>query len=553
MAPAAHVYKSYVPSVAGEEGPCPELLIESSSSPEPVAAWVVEYALTLAREGASVVVNDLGGARDGTGAGHNMADQVVQEIKDAGGRAVANYDSVAEPEGGENIVKTAIEEFGKIDGIVSNAGILRDGTFHKMRVRELGFRAQGPPYGGYNVIRAAWPHFREQSYGRIVVATSTSGLFGNFGQANYSAAKLGLVGLIKHAGPGRRQVQHQGQCAGAHRRDPHDRGHPAAPSLQEAHPGVRRPGGRLPVHRRGAGPASVFIVGGGKVQRAACSRTRASPSTMSRASTTSPPSGRRSTTCRPPSTLPSSSAERDRVVGRHAGASMIRVHGLSTCSARSSIGVPASSASLNSSGNRKVCNGIGARSPTGWRGGYVPAMNLVRRGELPWTRLDDLHRRILDELLRDATSRRARTTSTTSTAHMASVGSVAGRRGRSVPGYKERFTITTLSNGNVSLLTEMAKHAGLPWDCVLSAEIFGHYKPDREAYLGCAQILDVAPEETMLVAPIPVTCEPPAMPDCAPPTSTGRWNGDNRGAIGCRSNPTNSTSPQRTSWNGEKL
>lgn len=91
-----------------------------------------EYALTLAREGASVVVNDLGGARDGTGAGHNMADQVVAEIKEAGGRAVANYDSVAEPEGGENIVKTALEEFGKIDGIVSNAGILRDGTFHKM-------------------------------------------------------------------------------------------------------------------------------------------------------------------------------------------------------------------------------------------------------------------------------------------------------------------------------------------------------------------------------------------------------------------------------------
>jgi NAD(P)-dependent dehydrogenase (short-subunit alcohol dehydrogenase family) len=155
-----------------------------------------EYALTLAREGACVVVNDLGGARDGTGAGHNMADQVVDEIKAAGGRAVANYDSVAEPEGGENIVKTAIEAFGKIDGVVSNAGILRDGTFHKMTYQNWDAVLKVHLYGGYNVIRAAWPHFREQSFGRIVVATSTSGLFGNFGQANYGAAKLGLVGLI---------------------------------------------------------------------------------------------------------------------------------------------------------------------------------------------------------------------------------------------------------------------------------------------------------------------------------------------------------------------
>ena len=155
-----------------------------------------EYALTLAREGACVVVNDLGGARDGTGAGHNMADQVVEEIKAAGGRAVANYDSVAEPEGGENIVKTALEAFGKIDGVISNAGILRDGTFHKMTAEQWDIVLKVHLYGGYNVIRAAWPHFREQSFGRVVVATSTSGLFGNFGQANYGAAKLGLVGLI---------------------------------------------------------------------------------------------------------------------------------------------------------------------------------------------------------------------------------------------------------------------------------------------------------------------------------------------------------------------
>jgi NAD(P)-dependent dehydrogenase (short-subunit alcohol dehydrogenase family) len=155
-----------------------------------------EYALTLAAEGASVVVNDLGGARDGTGGGSAMADEVVAEIKDAGGRAAANYDSVATAEGAAGIIKTALDEFGAIHGVVSNAGILRDGTFHKMTDANFDAVVQVHLYGGYNVIRAAWPHFREQSYGRVVVATSTSGLFGNFGQANYGAAKLGLVGLI---------------------------------------------------------------------------------------------------------------------------------------------------------------------------------------------------------------------------------------------------------------------------------------------------------------------------------------------------------------------
>jgi NAD(P)-dependent dehydrogenase (short-subunit alcohol dehydrogenase family) len=155
-----------------------------------------EYALTLAREGANVVVNDLGGSRDGTGGGSAMADKVVAEIRDAGGRAVANYDSVAEADGAANIIKTALDEFGAVHGVVSNAGILRDGTFHKMTSESWDAVLKVHLYGGYNVIRAAWPHFREQSYGRVVVATSTSGLFGNFGQTNYGAAKLGLVGLI---------------------------------------------------------------------------------------------------------------------------------------------------------------------------------------------------------------------------------------------------------------------------------------------------------------------------------------------------------------------
>ena len=125
-----------------------------------------------------------------------MADKVVAEIRDAGGRAVANYDSVAEADGAANIIKTALDEFGAVHGVVSNAGILRDGTFHKMTSENWDAVLKVHLYGGYNVIRAAWPHFREQSYGRVVVATSTSGLFGNFGQTNYGAAKLGLVGLI---------------------------------------------------------------------------------------------------------------------------------------------------------------------------------------------------------------------------------------------------------------------------------------------------------------------------------------------------------------------
>ena len=154
-----------------------------------------EYALALAREGAKVVVNDLGGARDGSGAGHNMADSVVEEIKAAGGIAVANYDSVATEEGGKAIVETALSEFGAIHGVINNAGILRDVSFGKMTSDAWDAVLKVHLYGAYNVSHAAWPHFREQKYGRIAMATSTSGIYGNFGQANYGAAKLGLVGL----------------------------------------------------------------------------------------------------------------------------------------------------------------------------------------------------------------------------------------------------------------------------------------------------------------------------------------------------------------------
>ena len=155
-----------------------------------------EYALALAAHGARVVVNDLGGSRDGIGTGSSMADEVVAEIQAAGGEAVANYDSVATAEGARAIVATALESFGAVHGVVSNAGILRDSAFHKMTDAEWDAVLQVHLYGGYYISQACWPHFREQAYGRIVVATSNTGLYGNFGQANYGAAKLGLVGLI---------------------------------------------------------------------------------------------------------------------------------------------------------------------------------------------------------------------------------------------------------------------------------------------------------------------------------------------------------------------
>jgi len=228
-----------------------------------------EYALTLAAEGASVIVNDLGGARDGTGAGHNMADEVVKEIKDAGGRAAANYDSVAEPEGAENIIKTALDEFGAVHGVVSNAGILRDGTFHKMTSENWDAVLKVHLYGGYNVLRAAWPHFREQSYGRVVVATSTSGLFGNFGQTNYGAAKLGLVGLINTlALEGAKYNIHANAVAPiAATRMTQDILPPEV--FEKLTPEYVAPVVAYLCTEENPNNGSVFVVGGGKVQRVA--------------------------------------------------------------------------------------------------------------------------------------------------------------------------------------------------------------------------------------------------------------------------------------------
>jgi NAD(P)-dependent dehydrogenase (short-subunit alcohol dehydrogenase family) len=157
-----------------------------------------EHALALAKAGAAVVVNDLGGSRDGTGAGSNMADEVVSEIKAAGGEAVANYDTVATVEGANNIVKTALDSFEKLDIVVNNAGILRDKSFAKMDEDMWDIVISVHLRGTYCVTHAAYDHMKERGQGGVIINTSsTSGLTGNFGQCNYGAAKAGIAGLTR--------------------------------------------------------------------------------------------------------------------------------------------------------------------------------------------------------------------------------------------------------------------------------------------------------------------------------------------------------------------
>ena len=155
-----------------------------------------EIALLCAAEGAKVVVNDPGGAADGGGSSAAPAEEVVEEIKKRGGTAVANFESVAEAIPASRIVKTATDHFGRLDGVVNNAGILRDKSFTKLEVADwdkvLGVHLTGTFY----CCKAVWAGMRERNYGRIVLTTSSSGLFGNFGQANYGAAKAGMVGLM---------------------------------------------------------------------------------------------------------------------------------------------------------------------------------------------------------------------------------------------------------------------------------------------------------------------------------------------------------------------
>src|SRR5436309_9267386 len=156
-----------------------------------------EIALLMARQGALVVVNDYGGTESGTGGGHVPADEVVSEITRSGGQAVANYDSVASMAGGQAIVRTAVDAFGRIDIVVNNAGILRDRMIFNMTEEEWDAVIDTHLKGSFAVTRAAAPLMREQKWGRFLNMTSTSGLVGNVGQANYAAAKMGIVGLTR--------------------------------------------------------------------------------------------------------------------------------------------------------------------------------------------------------------------------------------------------------------------------------------------------------------------------------------------------------------------
>jgi len=156
-----------------------------------------EHALLLARRGAKVVVNDVGGSVAGTGASTTAAEAVVKEIKAAGGEAIANASSVTDYAAVEAMVEQARALWGKVDILVNNAGILRDKSFSKMDLEDFRSVIDVHLMGSVHCTKAVWNHMKEQSYGRIVMTTSSSGLYGNFGQANYSAAKLALVGLMQ--------------------------------------------------------------------------------------------------------------------------------------------------------------------------------------------------------------------------------------------------------------------------------------------------------------------------------------------------------------------
>ncbi len=156
-----------------------------------------QHALALAKRGAKVVVNDLGGALDGTGGSTSAAQKVVDEIRAAGGEAIANGASVTDFEAVQALVQQAIDTWGRVDILVSNAGILRDKTFAKMDIADFRAVLDVHLMGAVHLCKAAWPHMVAQKYGRIVLTTSSSGLYGNFGQSNYGAAKLALVGLMQ--------------------------------------------------------------------------------------------------------------------------------------------------------------------------------------------------------------------------------------------------------------------------------------------------------------------------------------------------------------------
>jgi NAD(P)-dependent dehydrogenase (short-subunit alcohol dehydrogenase family) len=225
-----------------------------------------EHALLLASRGAKVVVNDLGGATDGTGGSAGPAEQTAKEIEDLGGTAVADASTVATPEGGQAIVDTALEAFGRVDVVISNAGILRDKAFHNLTPELLDPVLDVHLKGAFHVVRPAWVKMREAAYGRVLLTASNAGILGNFGQSNYGAAKMGLVGLARVlAQEGARYNLRANVLAPiARTRMTQELLGPLAPKLD---PGLVAPVAAWLVHEDCPVTGEIYSAGGGRVAR----------------------------------------------------------------------------------------------------------------------------------------------------------------------------------------------------------------------------------------------------------------------------------------------
>jgi NAD(P)-dependent dehydrogenase (short-subunit alcohol dehydrogenase family) len=225
-----------------------------------------EHALLLASRGAKVVVNDLGVASDGTGASPGPAERTVKEIEELGGVAVAEASTVATVEGGQAIVDTAVEAFGRVDIVISNAGILRDKAFHNLTPELLDPVLDTHLRGAFHVIRPAWVRMREAGYGRVLVTASNAGILGNFGQANYGAAKMGLVGLARVLAQegSRYDIKANVLAPIARTRMTEELLGPLAPKLD---PGLVAPVAAWLVHEDCPVSGEIYSAGGGRVAR----------------------------------------------------------------------------------------------------------------------------------------------------------------------------------------------------------------------------------------------------------------------------------------------
>ncbi len=224
-----------------------------------------EHAKLLASRGALLVVNDLGGSVDGSGAS-SLAEQRAEEIRGLGGEAVPNVDSVATAKGGRAIVQTALDAYGKVDIVVNNAGILRDKSFHNLEPAMVDSVIDVHLRGAFHVTQPAWVRMREQSYGRIVNTSSSSGILGNFGQANYGAAKMGLVGLTRvlAAEGGKRNIKVNALAPVARTRMTQELLGPFAERLD---PALVSPVVAWLVHEDCPVSGEIFTAGGGRVAR----------------------------------------------------------------------------------------------------------------------------------------------------------------------------------------------------------------------------------------------------------------------------------------------